>query len=159
MAFQMEPRGGAELCKSARGRSKTVLGSSWVGPFFVLRFGFAFLSLLGHSWGRFGSLLVYFGAIFGLSWARFGSSWARFGALRMACWGLIVLYSHQLIDLSSFQPAARQHLTSRAGGLREAIKSAATRRVGACLNSFQISCQYLTIKPGHAHSAPPLKST
>ena len=59
------PGGAAELCKSARGRSKTVLGSSWVGPFFVLRFGFAFLSLLGHSWNRFGSLLVYFWAILG----------------------------------------------------------------------------------------------
>ena len=109
------PGDAAEVRKSAGGRSKTVLGSSWFGPFFVLRFGITFLSLLGHSWGRFWSLL-------GVSWARLGSSWARFGALRMACWGLIVLYSHQLIDLSSFQPAARQHLTSRPGGLREAIK-------------------------------------
>ena len=32
-------------------------------------------------------------------------------------------------------------------------QSAATRRVGACLNRIPISCQYLTIKPGHAHSA------
>ena len=54
------PGDAAELGKSARGRSKTVLGSSWVGHFFVLRFGFAFLSLLGSSWGRFGSLLVSF---------------------------------------------------------------------------------------------------
>ena len=40
--------------------------------------------------------------------------------------------------------------------MREAIKSAATRRVGACLNRNQISCQYLTIKPGHAQSAGPV---
>ena len=52
--------------------------------------------LLESFWGVFGLVLGHLG----LSWARFGSSWARFGALRMACWGLIVVYSHQLIDLT-----------------------------------------------------------
>ena len=43
------PGGAAELGKSARGRSETVLGSSWFGLFFVLRFGITFLALLGAS--------------------------------------------------------------------------------------------------------------
>ena len=43
------PGDAAEVRKSDRGRSKTVLGSSWFGPFFVLRFGTAFLGLLGAS--------------------------------------------------------------------------------------------------------------
>ena len=63
------PVGAAELCKSAGGRSKTVLGSSWFGPFFVLRFEITFLSLLGHSWGRFGRF-----------WPRFEPSWALLGS-------------------------------------------------------------------------------
>lgn len=69
-----------------------------------------------------GLLLGSFWVAFGLFLGHLGVSWARFGALRMACWGLMVLYSHQLIDLSSCQPAALQHLTSRPGGLREAIR-------------------------------------
>ena len=59
------PGGAAELGKSALGRSKTVLGSSWFGSFFVLRFGFAFLVLLDASWGRLGSLLAPFWAVLG----------------------------------------------------------------------------------------------
>ena len=59
------PGGAAELCKSALGRSKTVLGSSWFGPFFVLPFGIAFLILLDSSWGRFWRLLGSFGAFRG----------------------------------------------------------------------------------------------
>ena len=51
------PRGTAELRKSARGGSKTFLGSSWFGPFFVSRLGIAFLTLLSSSWARFGGLL------------------------------------------------------------------------------------------------------
>ena len=62
----------------------------WVRFFIPLR------PLLGSFWVAFGLFLGHLG----VSWARFGSSWARFGALRMACWGLIVLYSHQLIDLT-----------------------------------------------------------
>ena len=62
LGSQMEPRGGRLHCanRPAGGPRR-----SWVGPFFVLRFGFAFLSLLSHSWGRFGSLLVYFSGILG----------------------------------------------------------------------------------------------
>ena len=95
-----------------------VLGRSFFRLAVWVRFFIPLRPLLGSFWVAFGLFLGHLG----VSWARFGSSWARFGALRMACWGLIVLYSHQLIDLSSFQPAARQHLTSRAGGLRGAIK-------------------------------------
>ena len=51
--------------KPAPGQSKTVLGSSWFGPFFVLRFGLTFLSLLDASWARFGVLLGSFLAILG----------------------------------------------------------------------------------------------
>ena len=54
------PGDAAELRKSDLGRSKTVLGSSWFGPFFVLRFGITFLGLLGASWSRFGASLVSF---------------------------------------------------------------------------------------------------
>ena len=53
-------RSAAELGKSAGGRSKTVLGSSWFGPFFVLPFGITFLRLLGASWHRFGVSLASF---------------------------------------------------------------------------------------------------
>jgi len=53
------------LGNGARGRSKTVLGSPWFGPFFVLRFGLAFLSLLDASWARFGVLLGSFLSILG----------------------------------------------------------------------------------------------
>ena len=60
MASQMEPGRAAELGKSALERSKTVLGSSWFGSFFVLRFGYAFLVLFGSSWGRLGALLDLF---------------------------------------------------------------------------------------------------
>ena len=68
------PRGAHELGKSAPGRSKTVLGSSWFGPFFVLRFGIAFLSLLGASWSRFRVLLGSFWVILGALGFVFGHS-------------------------------------------------------------------------------------
>ena len=68
-ASKWSPGGAAELCQSAGGRSKTVLGSSWFGPFFVLRFGIAFGGLLGASWSRFGASLASFWA----SWALLGS--------------------------------------------------------------------------------------
>ena len=95
-----------------------VLGRSFFRLAVWVRFFIALRPLLGSFWVAFGLFLGHLG----VSWPPFGSSWARFGALRMACWGLVVPYSHQIIDLSSFQPAARQHLTSRPGGLREAIK-------------------------------------
>ena len=74
MASQMVPGGAAELGKSALGGSKTVLGSSWFGSFFVLWFRFAFLSLLGSSWGRFGVLLVPFSAFLELIFAFVGAA-------------------------------------------------------------------------------------
>ena len=98
------------------------LGIVLVRSFFRLAIRNHFLitlrPLLGSFWVAFGLFLGHLG----VSWDRFGSSWARFGTLRVACLSLMVLCSHQLIDLSSFQHAARQHLTSRAGGLRGAIK-------------------------------------
>ena len=47
------------------GDSKMVLGSTWLGPFFVLQFGFAFFTLLGSSWGRLGAPLGLFSAVLG----------------------------------------------------------------------------------------------
>ena len=50
------PGGVLELRQSALGGSKTVWGSLWFGSFFVLRFGIAFLTLLGSSWVVFEAL-------------------------------------------------------------------------------------------------------
>ena len=62
------PRGGgANYANRPLGGSKTVLGSSGFGPFFVLRFGFVFWSLLGASWactwGRSGPFGMLPGAV------------------------------------------------------------------------------------------------
>ena len=76
-----------------KSRSKTVLDPSW--------------SDLGSFWGVFGLVLGYFGL-----------SWGCFGALRVAFWNPITLYAHQLVNASTLQPVARQHLETRAGGLR-----------------------------------------
>ena len=72
--------------------------------------------LLGSFWGAPG---VIFGSLEG-SWARIGSSWALFWALRIACCSSRTLYAHQLVNSSAIQPMARQHLATRAGGLRAA---------------------------------------
>ena len=121
----MEPQNTAELCKSALGGSKTVPRSSWFGPFFVLRFGIAFWSPSGASWSRFGAPLASFWVILGSLGpvlGRLGLSWARFWLIRVAFWSPITLYAHQLVNLSTLQPVARQHFATWAGGLREAIK-------------------------------------
>ena len=60
LASQMEPREGGRAVQIGPGAVQEALGSSWFGSFFVLRFGFAFLSLLGASWGRLGALLGTF---------------------------------------------------------------------------------------------------
>ena len=107
------------------GGSKTVLGSSWFGPCFVLRLGIAFCTVLGPSCGRFGALLASFWTILGSLGpvlGRLGLSWGRFCTLWMAFGVPIILTSLQLIDVSSLQPTALRHFTSRPGGLREAIK-------------------------------------
>ena len=52
--------------------STTVLGSSCFGPCFVLRFGLAFWTLLGCSWGRLGAPLGPFLGRLGVSWVCFG---------------------------------------------------------------------------------------
>ena len=98
-----------------------VLGRSFFRLAVWVRFFITPRPLLGSFWVAFGLFLGHLV----VSGARFGSSWARFGSLRMAFWVPIILYSDQLVDLSSLQPTALQHLTSRPGGLREAIKSAA----------------------------------
>ena len=108
-----------------RGGSKTVLGSSWFSLLFVLRLGIAFCTVLGPACGRFGALLASFWTILGSLGpvlGRLGLSWGRFWTLWMAFWVPIILTSLQLIDVSSLQPTALQHLTTRPGGLREAIK-------------------------------------
>ncbi len=109
MASNMEPQNTAELCKSALGGSKTVLGSSWFGPFFVLSFGIAFLVVLGSFWGRFWALCGSVWCFFGISTHRFNPSTQQ-----------LVDATHQLINLSTHQPMALRHFLTRPGGLRAA---------------------------------------
>ena len=124
------------------GGSKTVLGSTWLGSLVVLWFEFA-----SFVWARFG-------VVFGCSWGRFG---AFLGSLRClnrrfvvaslclwfrcvrCCFVLVFVVScsltHLLIYSSTHGPSALSNPARRTA--RCAIKSAATRRVGACLNSFR----------------------
>ena len=121
LAPKWSPWGGGKLGVPPPVGSKAVLGSSWFGPFFVLRFGVAFLSLLGASWSRFGAPLASFRVIFGSLGpvlGRLGLCWARFRPLRAAFWSPITLYAHQFINSSTVQPMACQHFATRAGGLR-----------------------------------------
>ena len=81
-----EPLGVRE--KSANrplGGSRSVLGSSWFGPFFVLPFGFAFLTFLGSSWGGFGPLLAPFWASSALLGTILAHSWGHFRPPRGRC--------------------------------------------------------------------------
>ena len=109
LASNMEPQNTAELCKSALGGSKTVLGSSWFGPFIVLSFGIAFLVVLGSFWGRFWALCGSVWCFFGISTHRFNPSTQQ-----------LVDATHQLINLSTHQPMALRHFLTRPGGLRAA---------------------------------------
>ena len=74
------------------------------------------------AWVRFfgplGCLLALFSGVFGLVLGHLGLFWARFGALHAAFWNPLTLDAHQLINASTLQPVARQHLETRAGGLR-----------------------------------------
>ena len=113
------------------------MGSSWFGPFFVLRFGVSFLMLLGVSWSRFGAPLASFWVILGSVGpvlGRLGLSWARFRPLRGAFWSPITLYAHQFINSSTVQPMACQHFATRAGGLREAIRRPLRSRQARVVN-------------------------
>ena len=60
LASQMEAEAPLSCANRPLWRSKTVLGSTWFGSFFVLSFGLAFLTFLSSSWGRFGPLLAPF---------------------------------------------------------------------------------------------------
>ena len=142
------PGGAPILRESAGWGSKTVPRSSWFGPFFVLSFGIAFLVVLGSSWGRFWSSWAPLRVVFGRSGGRFGafSAFQLIDSTRQ-----LINSSIQLINSSTHGPSALSYPARRTA--RCAIKSAATRRVGACLDSFRNSCQFLTIKPGHAQSA------
>ena len=106
------PGRAVEPGKSARGRYKTVLGSTWCGPFLVFGFYFDFLSLLGSSWTRFRPLLMSFGGILGSLGpvlGRLGLSWAGFGALRFGILGSyspICLSTHRLIIPSTHGSSA-----------------------------------------------------
>ena len=117
--------------KSAPGRSKTVQRSSWFGPFFVLSFGIAFLVVLGSSWGRFWSSWAPLRVVFGRSGGRFGafSAFQLIDSTRQ-----LINSSIQLINSSTHGPSALSYPARRTA--RCAIKSAATRRVGACLDGF-----------------------
>ena len=109
--MEPSPGGAAELGKSACGRSKTSWDRLGSVLFFVLRFGIAFV-------GPLGCLLESLWGVFGLVFDHLGLLWARFWALRAAFWNPLTLYAHQLINASTLQPVARQHLETRAGGLR-----------------------------------------
>ena len=76
------------------------------------------LAIRDHFLGPLGCLLESFWSIFGLVLDHLGLFWARFWALRVAFWNPLTLYAHQLINASTLQPVARQHLETRAGGLR-----------------------------------------
>ena len=88
------------------------------GPRIVLVRFFFRLATRDHFFGPLGCLLESFWGVFGLVLGHLGLFWARFGALRAACWNPLTLYAHQLINASTLQPVARQHLETRAGGLR-----------------------------------------
>ena len=84
----------------------------------VLVRSFFRLAIRNHFLGPLGCLLESFWGVFGLVLGHLGLFWARFGALHAAFWNPLTLYAHQLINASTLQPVARQHLETRAGGLR-----------------------------------------
>ena len=84
----------------------------------VLVRSFFRLAIRDHFFGPLGCLLASFWGVFGLVLGHLELFWARFGALRAAFWDPLTLYAHQLINASTLQPVARQHLETRAGGLR-----------------------------------------
>ena len=100
----MDPWERMDVGKSGLWGSKTVLGSSWFGSFFVLRFGVDFSTLLGLSWGRFGVLLGLWGFSWGRAmteWEPISSSLLRFGVLLgllrvllWLCWGKMGPFFH-----------------------------------------------------------------
>ena len=102
----------------------------------VLVRSFFRLAIRDHFFGPLGCLLESFWGVFGLVLGHLGLFWARFWGLRVAFWNPLTLYAHQLINASTLQPVARQHLETRAGGLRaERLNTArprlrAHRRVG-----------------------------
>ena len=110
------------------GRVQDGLGIVLVRTLFRLGIGIAFWTFSGASWSRFGASLASCWAILGylgLILGRLGLAWARFWQLPVAFWSPIALYVHQLINLSALQPMVCQHFALQAGGLREAIQSAA----------------------------------
>ena len=82
-----------------------------VRPFFRL-------AIRDHFFGPLGCLLESLWGVLGLVLGHLVLFWARFGALYAAFWNPLTLYAHQLINASTLQPVARQHLETRAGGLR-----------------------------------------
>ena len=76
------------------------------------------LAIQDHFFWPLGCLLESFWGVFGLVLGHLGLFWARFWALQAAFWNALTLYAHQLINASTLQPVARQHLETRAGGLR-----------------------------------------
>ena len=84
----------------------------------VLVRSFFRLAIRDHFFGPLGCLLESFWGVLGLVLGHLGLFWARFGALHAAFWNPLTLHAHQLINASTLQPVARQHLETRAGGLR-----------------------------------------
>ena len=148
------------------GGSKTVPRSSWFGPFFVLSFGIAFLVVLGSFWGRFWPLRGSFWCFFGISTHRFNPSTHQFvdstHQLINPPIQLIKPSSHRFnpsthrFNSSTHQPMALRHFLTRPGGLRAARLNPPPPEGSERVRTvFRISCQFLTMKPGHAHSAGP----
>ena len=105
--------------------------------FVLVRFFFR-LAIRNHFFGPLGCLLAPFWGVFGLVLGHLGLFWARFGALRAACCNPLTLYAHQLINASTLQPVARQHLETRAGGLRaERLNLPSCERKAAQSNVFR----------------------
>ena len=83
----------------------------------VLVRSFFRLASRDHFFGPLECLLESFWGVLGLILGHLGLFWARCGALHAAFWNALTLYAHQLINASTLQPVARQHLETRAGGL------------------------------------------
>ena len=114
-----------------------LLGGSWV--------------VLGGSWTALGGSWSPFGWSFGIILGRLGVLLGPFGVdllIRFIdpihlCESLMrfvdsISALDSLIRFVRFTVIKRSYdARARPGGMREAIKSAATRRVGACLDSFR----------------------
>ena len=131
---------------SALGGVKTVLGSTWLGFLVVLWFEIASFALLGSFWGRCWVLPGSFWCFFELLKVLESSFRRRFLVFMVSLCSLLFrprvrrfvfvnLSTYLLVYSSTHGPSTLSSAARRTA--RCAIKSAATRRVGACLDSFR----------------------